>query len=573
MALTNALFAGLSGMDVSQIRLNVVGNNIANANTVAFKATRVAIKPQFYVTDSAGSQPQGDSGGTNPIQRGLGASMASLDRNFAQGTIESTGRNTDLALDGDGFFIVKAGETRYTRDGTFRLNSANQLVTSAGYYVQGYTVDANFNLVTTQLSNLTIPLGTAVVAQATSAAALEGNLDASGQPATGASILNSQALTTTSLTAPTELTLLTDLASADNPTEALFAAGDAFTLSARKGGRNLPSASFTVGSTSTLGDLMTFLRQALGINTSVPDDNNPTTPAPGVSIVADPANPTTARLVITGNTGAGNALSLPPGSFVSSAGASPLAFADGTDADGISSDPTGASAYSSFVVYDSLGAPVTLAVTSVLESTSATGSRWRFYVELPSATGADRAVGTGTLTFDSYGRLVASTGTTVAIPRTGTGAASPLTISLDFSRITALASDGSTMVMTSQDGTPPGSLTGFSVGTDGIITGTFSNGATRTLGRIAIATFSNVQGLMDRGGNMFVEGANSGPAVIGVPGELGAGRIVAGALENSNVDLSEEFINLIIASTGFTAASRVISASDQLLNELLNTSR
>lgn len=572
MALANALFAGLSGMDVSQVRLNVVGNNIANANTVAFKATRVSLKPQAYVTDSAGSQPQGDSGGTNPSQRGLGAMVASLDRNFGPGTIETTGRNTDLAIDGNGFFIVRSSETRYTRDGTFRLNSANQLVTTGGDYVQGYTVDANFNLITTQLSNLTVPLGTATVAQATSNAALDGNLDAAGDRASGASVLASQALTTTSLTTPTALTLLTEVASADAPQDALFAVGDAFTLSARKGGRDLPPARFVVRATSTLGDLATFLSQAMGINTSVPDDGDPGTPAPGAGIVPDAANPGTARLVIAGNAGAGNALSLPPGSFLSDSGAAPLTFSEGEDAAGVASNPTGASAYAAFVVYDSLGTPVNVAVTAVLERTSAVGSNWRFYVEAPSAAG-NRAVSTGTLSFDRYGRLVSSTGTTVSIPRTGTGAASPLTFDLDFSRMTALAGDGSAMAMTRQNGAPVGSLTGFSIGADGTITGSFSNGTTRTLGRIAVATFSNLQGLVDRGGNMFVEGANSGPALVGFPGEMGAGSIIAGALENSNVDLSEEFINLIIASTGFTAASRVISTSDQLLNELLNTSR
>jgi flagellar hook protein FlgE len=111
------------------------------------------------------------------------------------------------------------------------------------------------------------------------------------------------------------------------------------------------------------------------------------------------------------------------------------------------------------------------------------------------------------------------------------------------------------------------------VGDDGTITGSFSNGLTRTLGRVAMATFSNPAGLVDKGGNQFVAGSNSGVPVIASPLTLGAGSIRSGALELSNVDLSEEFINLIISSTGFSAASRVISTSDQLLTELLNSSR
>src|ERR1051326_1111200 len=101
MPLSNTLFAGLSGLNVNQAKLNVVGNNIANVNTVAFKSTRIEFRPQFYVTDSGGSQPDGNFGGTNPSQRGLGAEVAGLEKNFGAGTIETTGRPTDLAIDGE----------------------------------------------------------------------------------------------------------------------------------------------------------------------------------------------------------------------------------------------------------------------------------------------------------------------------------------------------------------------------------------------------------------------------------------------------------------------------------------
>src|SRR5436190_6774060 len=102
MALTSTLFTGLSGLDVNQTRLNVVGNNIANVNTIAFKSSRALFKPQFYVTDSGGTPPGGDFGGTNPSQRGLGAVVASIEKDFTNGSIEPTGKPTDLALDGAG---------------------------------------------------------------------------------------------------------------------------------------------------------------------------------------------------------------------------------------------------------------------------------------------------------------------------------------------------------------------------------------------------------------------------------------------------------------------------------------
>src|SRR5262247_341332 len=126
MALTSTLFTGLSGLNVNQTRLNVVGNNIANVNTVAFKASRALFKPQFYVTDAAGSPSSADFGGTNPSQRGLGAAVAAIEKDLSPGSIEPTGRPTDLAVDGDGYFVVQGIEQKFTRDGSFTLNSSNE---------------------------------------------------------------------------------------------------------------------------------------------------------------------------------------------------------------------------------------------------------------------------------------------------------------------------------------------------------------------------------------------------------------------------------------------------------------
>ena len=139
--------------------------------------------------------------------------------------------------------------------------------------------------------------------------------------------------------------------------------------------------------------------------------------------------------------------------------------------------------------------------------------------------------------------------------------------------MTALAADTSSLVMTTQDGFPVGTLSDFAFGPDGTIVGTFTNGLTKTLGQLALATFANDSGLVAEGDNLFTAGPNSGVAVIRAPLTSGAGKIASGALELSNVDLSREFINLIIASTGFSAASRVINSSNQLLSELLSTVR
>lgn len=587
MALTSTLFTGLSGLNVNQARLNVVGNNISNVNTVAYKSSRALFKPQFYVTDIAGGPPEGEFGGENPSQRGLGAVLASIQKDFSPGSIEPTGKPTDLAIDGDGFFIVRGQEQKYTRDGSFVLNSANELVTTSGDYVQGFGVDENSNIIAGQLQNITIPLGSLTSAKATENVKLEGNLNASGTVATGASILNSQALTIVNglglAPAPDSNTVLTDLASTTASSTTLFTVGDVLTLSGKKGGRDLSDLTFTVGAGSTLGELSTFFQQGLGIETDPSViDSDPLTPIPGVTI--DPTG-STAMITISGNLGTDNALSLAGTSLITSSGNTPLSFTDGQDSAGLSSDPNGESVYTSFVVYDSLGSPLTVNVTAVLESKADTGNVWRFYASSADDTDAaafdpaatanhDGAVlGTGTLTFDNTGKLLSNVNNTLTITRADTGAATPLNITLDFDSMTSLTTRASSLVMTEQDGSATGTLNAFSIGANGSIIGSFSNGLTRTLGQVGLATFNNPEGLIDNGGGMYLAGGNSGVPVITGPLELGSGSIRSGALELSNVDLSAEFINLIVASTGFTAASRVISTSDQLLTELLNTAR
>lgn len=584
MALTSALYTGLSGLDVNQTRLNVVGNNIANTNTVAFKSSRALFKPQFYVTDIAGAPPSADFGGQNPSQRGLGAVVASIQQNFGQGSIEPTGKDTDLAIDGSGFFIVQGKEQQYTRDGSFVRNSSNQLVTTSGDFVQGFGVDQNGNVIAGSLQNITIPLGSLTSAKATENVKLEGNLNADGETASGASILNSQALTALNgaglLPAPDSSSLLTDVATTTASSTALFNVGDTLTLAAKKGGRDLPPLTYTVDATSTLGDLSNFFQQGLGIDMTVPDDGNPLTPAQGVSIDATGA---TSVITITGNLGTDNAVSMAGTALTTSAGNTPLIFSDGQNAAGIKSDPNGESVYTSFVAYDSLGTPLTVNLTAVQESKSDTGTTWRFYATSADDTDAtafnptgpfDGAIlGTGTLSFDNQGNLLDSTGSTLRIDRTNTGATTPLNVVLNFDSMTSLTTRSSDLVMTEQDGSATGTLNDFSIGANGIITGSFSNGLTQTLGQLAIAQFNNPGGLVDQGGGMYQTGGNSGVPVITSPTQLGSGEIRSGALELSNVDISTEFINLIIASTGFSASSRVITTSDQLLTELLNSGR
>ena len=322
-----------------------------------------------------------------------------------------------------------------------------------------------------------------------------------------------------------------------------------------------------------MSDLTTFYQQTLGIDTAAAP-TNPAVPPPGVTIEADAANPGAAKFTIVGNEGSANALEVSGSDFVNQNSLTPMNFADGTNAAGFVSDPSGESVHTAFATYDSLGNAVNVDLTAVLDSTATTGNTWKFYASSADNKGnaGVPVLGDGTLTFDANGNLLASTGTTLNIDRTGTGATSPMSVTLNFNSMKELASSQSSLVVSDQNGMPPGTLSSFSVGTDGTITGAYSNGMTRTLGQVAVASFANPQGLDDIGGNIYASGSNSGVAEISAAQQLEPGAIRSGSLELSNVDLSTEFTNLIIASTGFSASSRVISTGNQLIQDLLNSS-
>ncbi len=235
----------------------------------------------------------------------------------------------------------------------------------------------------------------------------------------------------------------------------------------------------------------------------------------------------------------------------------------------------GESIRTQFVAFDSLGGQVPVDVSMVLESRGTGGTAWRFYAESAADSDVNLVAGTGQLQFDTAGRLLTTAGFPIQVDLAGTGAATPQAISLEFTGptagVTSLAATSE--IVSAADGVPFGTLTGFNVGTDGVIVGTFNNGAQRTLGQVALGTFINPEGLVDDGDNLFRAGPNSGPATITTPGLDASGPLIGGALEFSNVDLGQEFIKMILASTAYTASSRVIRTSDEMLEQLLTTFR
>ena len=583
MALTSALFTGLSGLNANQTKLNVIGNNIANTNTTAFKSARAEFSSQFYLTDMGGSAPNAIDGGANPSQRGLGTQVSAIEKDMTQGSLETTGKDTDLAIDGSGFFVVGGAEgQQYTRAGDFQPNAENALTTPTGQYVMGYGTDANDNIIKGKLQHLTVDKNLTSAAKPTSQSTLQGNFDASGDVASGASVINSVAVGTTDGSAFSAATPLTVVGGAGSATP-MFVIGDVLTVQGTKGGRTLSPLTYTVDATSTVQNLQDFLGQGLQIKTDEPGLTGYNTPGAQTGVnPAAPTDPTQGVLSVTGNAGVSNAVKLTGTSFSSTNPAMTMTFSD---------DPVkqavGESVYTSMQVYDSLGNPVNIDVTATMIDKNNAGTTWSFIAASPDNTKAKTfdptgttpasyygsILGSGTMTFDTTGRYITSTPTSMTLDRANTGAQSQQVVKLDFTGMTAMSTQSSSLTMSDQDGYASGTISGFSFGNDGTLTGSFSNGQTRTLGQIAIATFDNPGGLTDNGGNLYTTGPNSGAPTITAPQENSSGTIRSGSLEQSNVDISKEFINMIVASTGFTASSRVITTSDQLLTELMNTSR
>ena len=387
-----SLYSGISGLRSHQTMLDVTGNNIANVNTTAFKASAVQFQDTLSQLKQGAGGPQAQVGGTNPAQVGLGVQVAGISTNFAQGSAQSTGRATDVAISGDGFFVSQlAGETLYSRAGAFDFDAEGRLVSPDGAIVQGWNgVDGQINQ-GGPVGNITLPLQAMIPAVATVKATMVGNLPA----------------------------------------------------------------------TANLDD----------------------------SLVRD------------------------------------------------------------IKVYDALGASRTLSLTF-----TRTGSGW-------DVAGADGA-GTGStaLTLGAAGAL------------TATGPLTVNGVTVDLSALTGQAGL-STAAISSQSGAAAGTLQSFSLGKDGTLVGLFSNGSQASIARIALATFTNPGGLEKAGSSAYRATFNSGNAALGAPGDGGFGSLSGGTLEMSNVDLSQEFTNLIVAQRGFQANARIITTSDEVLQELTNLKR
>ena len=562
-SLTSAMNTSVNALALNETAISVIGNNIANADTNGFKASTVLFTTQLSQTLSAGSAPTSTNGGTNPLQVGLGASIAATESDFTEGSLTNTSIPSNLAIQGNGFFVLNnSSGTAYTRDGDFSLNANNQLVTASGADVQGYGVDSSFKLNTSQLQNLTIPLGNLNVAQQTTSLSIDGALVPTGTVATQGAQLLSDTLgdAGNSGADATSSTLLTNLE--DPPGTSLgIKAGDVLQFTPQVGGATLSPLTLDVTSTSTLGDLTTLMDGALGIQSGngVPDDPNelPAAGQPGVNVV-------NGQIQIVGNMGTVNNITFEPGDLTDNGSTLPINFTQAESANGTSTS-------TNFVVYDSLGTAITVNMTAVLQSTAPGATTYRYFFTSPNNDGPSTALGTGTIVFGSSGQVVSGGTASFSVDRSGTAAVSPMTVTANLSGISGIASAtaGSSLTLASQNGAAPGTLSSYAIAANGVISGTFTNGAIETLGQVVLATFTNNQGLVANGDGTFSVGTNSGPAIVSQPNSSGAGSLQSGAVEESNTDIGSSLVDLITVSTNYQGAARVISVADQLINDLL----
>ncbi len=635
-----SLFAGVAGLRNHQVRMNVIGNNISNINTVGYKAGRSIFQEALVQTLRGAGRPSAVSGGTNPVQLGLGMNVASIDNLFTQGGLELTGQITDMAIQGNGFFILSDGNSKfYSRAGAFGFDANSFLVNpSNGLYVQGKMADTSGQIPSTAtVGNIKLPFGQQDPAKVTTRIEFGNNLDASAT--------RSEAMITDGNIPTNGISLVTGTArDGAGGTHVVTVAGSQATFSTATGnnipGTNLTgseslgslgvtSASLTLAidgnspitisgltTNSTINELIAAINVIDGVNatlqggevrlertkagaaydvttnTAVAGDitnrvfgaaagaafaaNNGTdhtftasdsfTPSVGgaavVSSLGIYVNPTSG--LATGVEGlGGGGITVSSGDAGLTAGAASISTKDTAKA-------------TSLTVYDSLGGTHTL-MTNFIKSHEP--NKWYWEVSLQGGE-IIQSGGTGTVTFNSDGSLLrwAYDGGADSLtfdPNNGAGIAD-----IDLYAGTSGQYDGltgfsgtETVAAINQDGYGMGILDKISIDPTGLIIGIFTNGVSRNLAQITLADFNNEAGLIKSGESLYQTSANSGEGVEGTAGETVSATISSGALESANVDLAQEFTNMIIAQRGFQSNARVITTSDNMLDDLVNLKR
>lgn len=626
-----SLYAGISGLRNFQTKMDIIGNNIANVNTTAFKSGRISFAETMAQSLAGEIAPSGDLGGVNPIQVGLGMRTLGIDTNFSQGSMEATGITTDVALQGDGFFLVTDGTQQlYARAGAFQLDANGNLVNAGnGYKVLGWNASADGKRLDQSTQQpIVVPLGRRSEANSTGEVKLSGNLDMhmttsvaslisagatgihnmNGTAADGVGGTHEVVITGANATESTAAGNVQGLNLTDNigTLGATVAEGfkivvdgqRTYTITGLTGDSTVSDVLHAINSQvagvhaelNGAGSIL-ITRQHYGdggrYNVSLQDSAGSNI----VSSLVDGAgnfevnNGTASTLVAVDNftpsgqdTPTAQALNLTMDDttgFINGiadlgGGGIFLNAPEGLQAGTAVIDTADTVHTSSIYVYDSLGNTHNLTVKMTRSEVPGMW-RWSANVEEPAVVVEG---GAGTVTFGDNGALQSFTyerNLDAMMFNPGNNAQN-VSVKFDvgtfggFDGLTSSAS-ATSMMATGQDGYGMGTLQGIFIDTDGKIFGTFSNGQTETLSQLLVANFTNPQGLSRAGDNMYRMTNNSGSPRITSAAEAGA-KINSGYLEMSNVDLSKEFTDMIVVQRAFQASARVISTSDNLLQEI-----
>lgn len=499
----------LTGLNADQTELNTIANNISNLNTTGFKSQSTSFEDLFY-------QQVGSSGSGDPVLAGQGVQVAANSTNFTPGSINTTaGSPSDVALTGNGFFVVSKGGTQeYTRAGNFQTDQSGNLTTTDGLSVMGYPATNGVVNTNAPLTAIQIPLGATQQPQATTKFSLDAtNLNVGSAAGT---------------VVPAQVTVYDSLGQSHVATVN-------FT----------PSTTALTGTYSGAGDTYTYTAGAA----------SDLIVSPSNSIALGTTTPTSVAIPAAGETLTQLAASI-----------------NSANVPGVTAAVSGGG--TTLTITGTAGNPLSAAVPAL---TQVNPNAWNYSISLPAGdyTGAT-ANTTGTLTFNSSGQLTSPAGNIAGISFAGLAdGASNLSFNWDLynangSPTISQVASASTVGGTTQNGYSSGNYSNFSIGSDGTVSVQFSNGQTQAVGQLAVAMVNNEQGLARTGNNNFSATLASGAATVGVAGAGGRGTMEGGALEDSNVDISSEFSNLIVAQSAYEANAKSVTTFNTVTQATIN---
>jgi flagellar hook protein FlgE len=506
----------LSGLKAAQANLQCVSNNLANMDTDGYKDQTLTFSDMFAQTGAT-------NGSGNPVQTGSGVAISSTSTDYTEGSLKTTDSASNMAISGNGFFVTQSasGSQGFTRAGNFTTDNSGQLVTPNGDLVLGFPATGGVVNTSAALQPLRVD-GLTSLAVASTMIGITANLYS------GTAAISGGTVTPTMTSSVTQDTYTYDFNA--NGTVSTQAAGTGLSFA---GGSPAYVAPAVVSGES----LSTY---AAAVNAALV-----TAGLQGAHV----ANPITV-------TATGNQLSI----------VGPTGF---TITGLLKQDSVGTATSSTVSVFDSLGTAHTITVSY----TKTAANTWNYAVTVPSAditggTGTDTTVGSGTLSFNGLGMLTSTSNVVpISISNLVDGAA-PMTLTGPFGTAANPTITQTDLVSatsaTTTNGFASGTLSNYSVSTDGTIQGTFSSGKTLALGQIAVASFANTQGLVNASNNTLEPTAASGSAVIGIAGTGGRGTIIGGSVEQSNVDIAAEFAKLISAQQAYSANAKSVTTFNQL---------